>query len=140
LSPDQYDAIRSVTLVVGTNALNVPKSGKVVPLLDVVYDVEKLIYDLTLIFKNARIGVYNVIPRAFTTVETRDRIALFNDIFSRHGVKVFKNVFWIKQYWEFIDHNGYLRKDLYGKDGLHLKWKGKRLMDKAIFDFQESYF
>ncbi|KAL5247952.1 hypothetical protein ACHWQZ_G017202 [Mnemiopsis leidyi] len=28
LSPDQYDAIKSVTLVVGTNALNVPKSGK----------------------------------------------------------------------------------------------------------------
>ena len=140
LHHEQYDSIRTVTLIVGTNALNVPpgrKKGR--PVLDVVYDYEKLIHELMDLFPNARIGLYNVIPRSYNSIETRRRIALFNDIFSDHVVTIYHNLFWIRQYWEFVDDFGFLRQDLYGKDGVHLKRKGKLLMSKAIVNFQRSY-
>ena len=46
----QYDDIRSVTLI----ALNFPRPNKGIPLLDVIYDYEKLIHDLRDLFPNAR--------------------------------------------------------------------------------------
>ena len=141
LSPDQYNAVRSVTLIVGTNALNVKQNADSgIPIMDVICDYEKLIYELTRIFPNARVGLYNVLPRAYNTIETLHRIEMFNELFCNHVVKHFSNVFWIKQYWDFIDCYGYLRYDLYGRDGVHLKRKGKLLMAKAILNFQEAYY
>lgn len=140
LDHKQYDSIRTVTLVVGTNALNVPANGRAKPLLDIIFSYEKVIDNLKTLFPNSRIGLYNVLPRSFYTNETKDRIGAFNDIFSRHVVQHFSNVFWIKQYWDFVDRSGYLRQDLYGKDGIHLKAKGKALMFEAIHSFQQSYY
>ena len=54
LHPSDYDGIKTVTLVVGTNALNVYRPGKGMPLLDVVEDYEKLIHDLMTLFPNAK--------------------------------------------------------------------------------------
>ena len=139
LHPDQYDDIRSVTVIVGTNALNVKRAGQGMDFLDVVEDYEKLIHDLKKLFPNARIGMYNVIPRAYTCMETVIRIQLFNNIFENHVVNRLKGVFWIKQYWEFLDDRGFLRTDLYGRLGIHLKGKGKGLMAKCIKNFQKSY-
>ena len=137
LHPDQYGGIRTVTVIVGTNALNVKRKGKGMPLLDVVEDYERMIHDIKRLFPNARIGLYNVIPRAYTCIETVSRIQLFNTIFENHVVN--KNVFWIKQYWDFLDNNGFLRNDLYGKLGIHLKGKGKGMMARCIKNFQNSY-
>ena len=54
LRPGQYDDKRSVTLIIGTNPLNFPRPNKGMPLLDVIYDYEKLIHDLRDLFPNAR--------------------------------------------------------------------------------------
>ena len=102
LSPDQYNAVRSVTLIVGTNALNVKQNADSgIPIMDIIYDYEKLIYELTKIFPNARVGLYNVLPRAYNTIETLHRIEMFNELFCHHVVRNFSNVFWIKQYSRF---------------------------------------
>ncbi len=139
ISPDQYDGVKTVTLIVGTNALNIPRPGTGMPLLDVIEDYEKLVYDLKKLFPNARLGLFNVIPRVYTCEETKHRIKLFNNIFDNHVVSRIKNVCWIRLYWEFLDERGYLRDDLYGKLGIHLKGKGKALMAKSIKCFQRAY-
>lgn len=140
LPPDSYDNIRTVTLVVGTNALNVSNFSNVTPLLDVIKNYNDLILDLKMFFPNARIGLFNVIPRAYSTRETLHRIELFNSLFSQHAVETIPNVVWIKLYWDFIDNFGYLRQDLYGVKGVHLKYKGKKLMAHAILNFQQAYY
>ena len=81
LAPDKYDSVRSVTVVVGTNALNITRSGQSMAFLDVVADYHKLICDLQVLFPNARLGLYNVLPRAHTCKETEYRIKGFNNIF-----------------------------------------------------------
>lgn len=138
IHPNHYDDVRSVTLVVGTNALNINNPNKATPLLDVVDDYERLVDDLRTLFPNARIGLYNVLPRASTYHETRERIGLFNSIFE-HASRRFKRIFWIRQYSDFLDEYGYMREDLYGKLGIHLKPKGKSIMARAIKNFQNSY-
>ena len=105
-------------MIVGTNALNVRKPGQGMDLLDVVEDYEKLIHDIKKLFPNARVGLYNVLPRAHTCMETVHRIQLFNDFFDNHVVNRLKNVVWIRHFWEFLDERGFLRNDLYGKLGI----------------------
>ena len=58
---------------------------------------------------------------------------------SAHIAHLIPNVHWIELYWEFIDNFGYLRSDLYGKHGVHLKKKGKNLMSEAIQRFQRKF-
>ena len=77
LHPNNYSNISSVTVVVGTNALNVNRPNAGMPLLDVVEDYEKLIHDLRKLFSRARLGLYNILPRAFRCHETRERIQIF---------------------------------------------------------------
>ena len=139
LHPDDYHNVRTLTLVVGTNALNIKKPGKGMPLLDVVEDYEKLVHDLMSLFPNAKIGLFNVLPRAYTCTETIDRIRLFNTIFDQHVACREQRVSWIKLYWEFLDDWGFLRTDLYGKYGVHLKPKGKSIMARSIRNFQKSF-
>ena len=90
-------------------------------------------------FPNAQIALFNVIPRMYTTKETLHRIEIFNTFVSAHIAHLIPNVYWIEQYWEFIDNFGYLRSDLYGKHGVHLKKKGKNLMSEAIQSFQRKF-
>ena len=138
LHPRDYDHIRTVTVIVGTNAINVKHPGKGMPLMDVVCDYEKLIKNAKALFPNARIGLYNILPRAHTCLETVHRIQTFNDLFSNHVAPRMQNVFWIEQYWEFLDR-GSIRDDLYGRLGIHLKLKGKNMMAKCILNFQKAY-
>ena len=135
LHPDIYDDIETVTLVAGTNALNIYKPGKGMPLLDVIEDYEKLIYDIKKLFPNAKLGLFNVLPRVYTCTETCRRIEIFNTIFELTSKRL-QNVVWIHLYSEFLDNLGYLRRDLYGVRGIHLKPKGKALMVKSIRKFQ----
>lgn len=139
LHPSQYDDIKTVTLIVGTNALNVHKPGGGMPLLDVIEDYEKLFYDLKKLFPNSRIGLFNVLPRAYTCVETCRRIEIFNTIFDEHVSNRLPRVSWIRLFWELLDDWGFLRRDLYGKRGVHLKPKGKALMVKSIRKFQSAF-
>ena len=139
LHPDRYSDIRTVTLIVGTNALNVNRPNKGMPLLNVINDYEKLVNDLRAIFPNARLGLYNVLPRVYSCPETRNRIEMFNDLFDSHITTRLKNVFWIRHFYDFLDEFGYIRHDLYGKLGIHLKPKGKAMMARVIRNFQNSY-
>ena len=140
IHPNDYHRLKTVTVVVGTNALNVTRPGKEMALLDVVEDYERLIHNLRTFFPNAKIGLYNVIPREYTCTATRDRIIMFNTIFEQHVVPRLKRVFWIHQFREFLDNRGMLREDLYGRLGIHLKPKGKAMMAKCIRGFQRSMF
>ena len=133
------DGVKTLTLIVGTNALNIPRPGTGMALLSVVEEYEKLVHDLTVLFPNAKLGLFNVIPRVCTCEETRHRIESFNNIFDKHVVYRLKNVFWIRLYWEFLDERGFLRSDLYGRSGVHLKGKGKGLMARSIRTFQYKY-
>ena len=139
LHPNCYDDIRSVTVVVGTNALNVKHPSKGKPLHEVVSDYEKLVLNLRDLFPNARVGLYNVLPRAYTCIETRDRIENFNTILEHYVAPRLQNIYWIHHYQEFLDEWGYLRSDVYGKRGIHLKPKGKAMMAKTIKNFQRAY-
>ena len=138
LHPDKYKDIRTVTLIVGTNALSVnsPNTGK--PLLGVIKDYEKLIVDLTETFPNATLGLYNVLPRAYKCLETRQRIEMFNNIFDAHIVPRLCNVYWIRHYYDFLDDFRQMRHDLFGRLGIHLKPKGKAMMARVIKNFQNS--
>ena len=64
LPPECYNEVKTLTLIVGTNALNVTDNILPIPLLEVIKDYEKLIYELRSLFPNARIGLFNIIPRA----------------------------------------------------------------------------
>ena len=140
LPTKDYDKVLTVTLVVGTNALNVSGHSDPKPLLDVFNDYNKLINDLKLIFPKARIGLFNVIPRAYSCRETLFRIEQFNTFFSEHVANHMENTFWIRLYWEFVDSRGYLKQYLYGKKGVHLSYRGKQLMGNTIKNFQYSYY
>ena len=140
LPPQSYDKIRTVTLIVGTNAINVNGHNKPIPLLDVIDDYKALVSDLHKLFPNARLGLLNIIPRTYTCRETLFRIEKFNSLFSRHICEIVPGVMWIRLYWEFVNDYGYLRQDLYGKDGLHLNFRGKKLMSHAIISFQQSFY
>ena len=140
LPPQSYDNIRTVTLIVGTNAINVNGHSKPTPLLEVIADYKALVSDLHKLFPNARLGLLNIIPRTYTCRETLFRIEHFNSLFSRHICEIVPGVVWIRLYWEFVNDYGYLRQDLYGKDGLHLNFRGKKLMSRAIISFQQSFY
>ena len=135
-----YDSIRTITLIVGTNAININNNSPRIPLLEVINDYNQLVLQLREIFPNARIGLFNIIPRAYSTSETLYRIETFNTVFFQHVIGNIPNVFWIRLYWEFIEESGHLKHDLYGKGGLHLKYKGKRLMSDTIINFQDAYY
>ena len=139
LHPDMYDEIRTVTLIVGTNSLNVTGHEDPIPLIEVIKDYEKLVQSLKLLFPFARIGLFNIIPRAYSCRETLFRIEIFNTIFSQHNYAM-PGIAWIKLYWDFVNQFGYLRPELYGKSGVHLSFKGKQLMKRAIINFQQAYY
>ena len=140
LHPNCYHEVRTLTLIVGTNALNVNRFSKPVPLLEVIANYKKLVCDLKELFPNAHIGLFNIIPRAYNCPETPSRIEQFNTLFSRYISEVVNGVTWIYLYWEFIDNYGYLREDLYGRGGVHLSVKGKKLMSNVIMGFQDAYY
>ena len=132
--------IKTLTLIVGTNALNVTDNIPPIPLLEVIKDYEKLIYELRSLFRNARIGLFNIIPRVYSCRETYHRIDVFNSLLSGHVANIIPNVYWIRLYWEFVDKSGYLRHEFYGRNGAHLNFMGKGLMVRTISNFQMSYF
>ena len=140
LPPESYDQLKTVTLIVGTNSLDVNDKSRPIPLLEVISDYKALISDLRKLFPNARIGLMNVIPRAYSCRETLHRIELFNTLFLRHINELIPGAIWIKLYWEFVNEFGYLRQDLYGRKGIHLSYSGKKLMAKNIVYFQEAYY
>ena len=141
LPPESYDQLKTVTLIVGTNALNVSyDNSRPIPLLEVISDYKALVSDLRKLFPNARIGLMNVIPRAYTCRETLHRIELFNTLFFRHIDEYIPGTAWITLYWEFVNKFGYLRQELYGRKGLHLNFTGKKLMAKTILNFQGAYY
>ena len=140
LPPECYNEVKTLTLIVGTNALNVTDNILPIPLLEVIKDYEKLIYELRSLFPNARIGLFNIIPRAYSCRETYHRIDVFNSLLSGHVANIIPNVYWIRLYWEFVDKSGYLRHEFYGRNGVHLNFRGKGFMARTISNFQRSYF
>ena len=111
LPPECYNEVKTLTLIVGTNALNVTDNILPIPLLEVIKDYEKLIYELRSLFPNARIGLFNIIPRAYSCRETYHRIDVFNSLLSGHVANIIPNVYWIRLYWEFVDKSWYLRHE-----------------------------
>ena len=127
-------------LIVGTNALNVNDNSRPISLLEVISYYKALISDPRKLFTNARIGLMNVIQRAYTCWETLHRIELFNAMLFRHIDECSPGTTWITLYWEFVNTFGYLRQKLYGRKGVHLNFMGKKSMAKTIVNFQGAYY
>ena len=66
LPPECYNKVKTLTLIVGTNALNVTDNILPIPLLEVIEDYEKFIYELRSLLPNASIGLFKIIPRAYS--------------------------------------------------------------------------
>ena len=91
--------------------------------MEVIADYKALVSDLHKLFPNAKLGLLNIISRKYTCRENLFRIEKFNSLFSPY-FEVVPGVMCIRLYWEFvINEHGYLRQDLYGKDGLHLNFR-----------------
>ena len=84
-------------------------------------------------------ALFNVIPRDSTNRFTSQRIIDFNILLSQYVTDIIPNVVWIRLFREFLDFNGNLRRDLYGRDGVHLNLKGKKMMAQAISNFQKAF-
>ena len=139
LPREQYNDIKTVTLIVGTNALNINGySNKGTPFFEVISDYISLIRELKKLFPNARMALFNVIPRASTNRKTPQRIIDFNIMLSQYVTEIIPNVVWIRLFREFLDFEGNLRRDLYGRDGVHLNPKGKKMMAQTISYFQQT--
>ena len=138
LHPDQYCHIKSVTLCVGTNALNVTP-GRRIPLISVLSDYDKLVCDLIGYFPKAHIGLFNVLPRLCHIRETYYRIKTFNTFGQDIISNLYQNVHWIQLYWAFVDEVGCLVPSLYEKRFLHLSSAGKSMMSDCIDEFQQAF-
>ena len=134
LHPSEYHKIRTVTVCVGTNSL----SKAHVPLLAVMSDYDKLIRDLSGIFPEAVIGMFNVPPRKYSNIYHLCRIKSFNN-FLYDLENVYKNTVLINLFWEYITPNGYLNLRFFDpRDHLHMSDEGKGLMRHAVFGFQSQ--
>ena len=102
-------------------------------------DYDNIVRSLIGLFPNAKIGLFNVIPRDHKgNWVLYDRISYFNTFLVDHLVPVYENVHMLRLFWEFVDDMGCLRCDLYGRDFLYLQPKGKKLMASKIIDFQQG--
>ena len=135
LDPQNYVHMKSVTLCVGTNALNVT-NNQCIPMIDILTDYDNLVSELLKLFPNAKIGLFNVLPRVCYNRDTYNRIRSFNMFITDHIASMYSRVECIMLYWEFVDYEGYLIRGLFAKDFLHLSPQGKDLMSQCITEFQ----
>ena len=136
LEPSKYAHMKSVTICVGTNALNVTKSHYI-PMINILADYNNLVSELLKLFPNAKIGLFNVLPRVCYYRDTYNRIGSFNMFLMDHIASVYDRIQCIVLYWEFVDSEGHLRPDLYNKDDfLHLSPQGNDLMADCIAGYQ----
>ena len=135
LHPEDYMDIETVTICVGTNSLNVTHN-RFIPMSDIIFDYNKLIIDIKNLFPNAKVGLFNVMPRTCNSA-TYWRINDFNMFIRDHVAPHFSDTYWIRLYNVFITpYNRQLKKELYGRGLLHLSPLGKGLMRNAIVCFQ----
>ena len=137
IEPINYTHIKSVTICVGTNALNVTNS-QCIPMMDILTDYNIIVSEFLKLFPNAKIGLFNVLPRVCYIRDTYNRIRSFNMFLIDHIASLYDRVECIVLYWEFVDYDGYLIRRLYGNDFLHLRPQGKDLMSNCITNFQMS--
>ena len=136
LEPSKYTHMKSVTICVGTNALNVTKN-RYIPMVDILTDYSNLVHELLRLFPNAKIGLFNVLPRLCLFRDTYSRITSFNMFLIDHIASLYDRVQCIVLYWEFVDSAGYLIPSLYSDDKfLHLSEPGKELMSDCISGYQ----
>ena len=137
-SMTDYCHIKSVTICVGTNALNITKN-QCIPMIDILTDYNSLVSEFLKLFPNAKIGLFNVLPRVCYHRDTYNRIRSFNMFLIDHIASLYERVQCIVLYWEFVDFDGYLIPSLYNEnDFLHLSLQGKDLMSDCISSYQMS--
>ena len=137
LHPDCYEEIETVTLCVGTNPLNVSRN-RYIPMSDIIFDYNRLIRDIKLLFPNAKLGLFNVMPRAYSHSDTYWRINDFNMFLRDHVAPSYANTYWIRLYDIFVTPYNQLKRELFGKTLLHLSPLGKGLMANTIICFQHG--
>lgn len=135
LDPLNYVHMKSVTICVGTNALNVTDK-QCIPMMDILTEYNNLVTEFLVLFPNAKLGLFNVLPRLCHYRDTYNRIRTFNMFITDHIASQYSRVECIRLYWEFVDYEGYLVRSLFSKGFLHLSPEGKDLMSLCIADFQ----
>ena len=126
--------VKSVTLCVGTNNLTDRK-----PLYQIINEYVDLVTYLSNTFPRARIGLFNVPPRFYSSIELLIRIRAFNNSLL-DLTNFYKNVEVIKVYWQFINPRGYpyMNVYLYKHDFLHFSESGVLMVKDYISSFQHG--
>ena len=108
-------------------------------MIDILTDYNSLVSEFLKLFPNAKIGLFNVLPRVCYHRDTYNRIRSFNMFLIDHIASLYERVQCIVLYWEFVDFDGYLIPSLYNEnDFLHLSLQGKDLMSDIISSYQMS--
>ena len=123
--------VESVTLSVGTNNLT-----DNIPLNKVLNEYCELLEYIKFKFPKSRIGLFNVPPRFYPSVNLFIRIRAFNNFLLDLG-NFHKNVETLCLFWEFIDSYGYMNGSLFRHDYLHFSHQGILLVRDHITWFQQ---
>ena len=131
LDNDNLRNIKSLTLCVGTNNL-----ADNVPLYKIVYEYTELLEYLRHKLPNCRIGLFNVPPRFYNTIDLMIRIKAFNN--SLLDLTSFYPVCVLQVFWQLMDSYGYINPSLFKRDALHFSMDGVSLVSSHIFNFQKN--
>lgn len=123
--------IKSLTLCVGTNNLT-----DKVPLHKILYEYCELLDYLRHKLPSCRIGLFNIPPRFYHTIDLMIRIKAFNN--SLLDLTRFYPVNVLQVFWQLMDSHGYINPSLFKKDALHFSMDGVSLVTSHILNFQKN--
>ena len=133
-----YQFIETITICCGTNSVGNPY----IDMESIKSDYDMLLREIIGLFPNARIALFNIPPRSYSTPIVVDRIFEFNNFLFHISQSCYPNISFINLFREFILPNGYLNKQFYIWDYLHFDLRGYDIVMDRISHFQRyrEYF
>ena len=135
---EQYKFIETITICCGTNSIGNPH----IDMESIKSDYDMLLRELINLFPNARIALFNIPPRSYSTPVVVSRIFEFNNFLFHISQSCYPNINFINLFREFILPNGYINKRFYSWDLLHFSMQGYDMVMSRISQFQRygEYF
>lgn len=130
----EYQNFKTITVCVGTNSVNKVN----IPFLTILKDYDTLINKLSSTFPTAKIGMLNILPRAYKHFPQLARIKAFNNCLFDFQEQ-YQQVQVVNLFWEFITHDGFLDQKLYQEDCLHLRERGKDMLRRRVDVFHGNF-
>ena len=138
ISYEQYQFIETVTICCGTNSIGNPR----INMESIKSDYDMLLREIISLFPNARIALFNIPPRSYSSPIVVNRIFEFNNFLFHISQSCYPNISFINLFREFILPNGYINKRFYSWDLLHFSLQGYDIVMGRISEFQRygEYF